>query len=848
MSLAQHTTVSHRKAGPANTPAATFARLLIDDFWPIGIWPKGALIPQKGSPPKVATGKEPKGGGWGLGRWTLEKWAEASSQMSGLGLGICLGPGRGPGGTWLVDIEGDGPQAEESRAKLFGGEVVETMGWSSARGSHQLLIADIARLAEIMPGLKSLEQKGPTGTGVYKSSELPGLELRIGGYKDDPSRTVKQVQSVCPPTKGTDDKPRIWDGPFKVAPVPAHFYVTLAGLIVPMATIEEKPRSPVEADDQADQLWLNAAIGNELGELESTLEGGRNDRLNIASYNLGQIVAGGYLGRRQAESMLLESARRIGLGEGEAAATIRSGLDAGKAKPRQRPERKGPAPSARSHRPESNRNRDSGCDATTNTGPPRANEADNDPHRLARVFLDARHRHPDHTTLVYHNGEFHQWDTAYRPVPIQAVRAVLTSSTKVEFDRINFADVEKWEEDGSKGKMPTVGRVTTALTNNVVQALSGDTLLDDKHVAPCWLDGPGEWPAAEVLPTRNALLHLPSFVDRLTPHRLPPTPRFFCPYATDYDLDESAPAPKNWLEFLGRLWPDDPDSVAALQEWFGYHLTPDTSQEKIGMLIGPKRSGKGTIAKVLTAMIGDANVTNPKFGALGSQFGTESLIGKMAAIITDARITSRTDISQVVENLLTISGTDRQTIARKHKTDWSGNLPTKFTIISNELPRLADASGALPGRMIIFQLKTSFYGQEDTRLFSAKIRPELPGILLWAIEGWQRLRTRGRLSQPASGQQLVEEMEELSSPVGVFLRERCVIEPGREIMVADLYGAWARWCDEMGNRNPGDQTALGRNLRSVMPNLVTKNCRVGHGFGRKYMGIDLANPASRGPF
>ncbi len=846
MSLAQRPTVSPRKANPASTPAATFARLLVDQFWPIATWPKGALIPQRNAPPKVATGKEPYGPAWGRERWTLEKWAETAGRLPGLGVGICLGPGRGPDSAWLVDIEGDGPQAEESRAKLFGGEVVETMGWSSARGSHQLLIADVTRLAEIMPGLKSLEQKGPTGTGVYKSDALPGLEMRIGGYKDDPARTVKQVQSVCPPTKGNDDKPRSWGGPFKVAAVPATFYTTLAGLIVPKATIEEKPRAPVEADDQADQLWLNAAIGNELGDLESTPEGGRNDRLNVAAYNIGQIVAGGYLNRGQAEAMLLESARRIGLGEGEAAATIRSGLDAGKAKPRQRPERKRPAPSPRPPRVEPDR--DPGCDAATGTGPPRANEADNDPHRLARVFLDSRHRHPDHTTLVYHNGEFHQWETAYRPVPIQAVRAVLTSSAKAEFDRINFADIATWEADGSKGKKPTVGRVTTALTNNVVQALGGETLLDDKHVAPCWLGGPGRWPAAEVLPTRNALLHLPSFVDRIAPHRLPPTPRFFCPYATDYDLDERAPAPTNWLEFLSKLWPDDPDSIAGLQEWFGYHLTPDTSQEKIGMLIGPKRSGKGTLAKTLTAMIGEANVCNPKFGALGSQFGTESLIGKMAAIITDARITSRTDISQVVENLLTISGTDRQTIARKHKTDWSGNLPTKFTIISNELPRLADASGALPGRMIIFQLKTSFYDNEDTSLFSAKIRPELPGILLWAIEGWQRLRTRGRLRQPASGQQLVEEMEELSSPVGVFLRERCVIEPGREIMVADLYEAWARWCGEMGNKNPGDQTALGRNLRSVMPHLVTRNCRVGHGYGRKYMGIDLANPASRGPF
>jgi hypothetical protein len=37
----------------------------------------------------------------------------------------------------------------------------------------------------------------------------PGLEFRIGGYK--PDGTPKQVQSACPPTPGTDGKPRQWN-------------------------------------------------------------------------------------------------------------------------------------------------------------------------------------------------------------------------------------------------------------------------------------------------------------------------------------------------------------------------------------------------------------------------------------------------------------------------------------------------------------------------------------------------------------------------------------------------------------------------------------------------------------
>jgi len=58
----------------------------------------------------------------------------------------------------------------------------------------------------------------------------------------------------------------------------------------------------------------------------------------------------------------------------------------------------------------------------------------------------------------------------------------------------------------------------------------------------------------------------------------------------------------------------------------------------------------------------------------------------------------------------------------------------------------------------------SFYGKEDKTLLN-RLLPELPGILLWAIAGWQRLQARGRFHQPESGGELVAEMEDLASPV-----------------------------------------------------------------------------------
>jgi putative DNA primase/helicase len=57
-------------------------------------------------------------------------------------------------------------------------------------------------------------------------------------------------------------------------------------------------------------------------------------------------------------------------------------------------------------------------------------------------------------------------------------------------------------------------------------------------------------------------------------------------------LQPARTKPAEWLAFLQSLWPDDPETIATLQEWMGYCLTNDTRFHKIMLLIGPKRSGK----------------------------------------------------------------------------------------------------------------------------------------------------------------------------------------------------------------------------------------------------------------
>src|SRR5262249_53944197 len=154
---------------------------------------------------------------------------------------------------------------------------------------------------------------------------------------------------------------------------------------------------------------------------------------------------------------------------------------------------------------------------------------------------------------------------------------------------------------------------------------------------------------------------------------------------------------------------------------------------------------KGTIAAVLRALVGEDNVCAPALSDFENSFGQQPLLGKALAIIPDARLTSRTNHGRLAETLLSISGEDAITGNRKHKDHVTVRLSTRVMILSNELPHLRDDSTALAGRFVTLQLSRSWAGKEDTGLKSRLLK-ELPGILLWAVEGLRRLRKENRLT------------------------------------------------------------------------------------------------------
>jgi len=90
--------------------------------------------------------------------------------------------------------------------------------------------------------------------------------------------------------------------------------------------------------------------------------------------------------------------------------------------------------------------------------------------------------------------------------------------------------------------------------------------------------------------------------------------------------------------------------------------------------VGPPRSGKGVWARTTRQLVGHHNFASITLQSLADRFGTQTLIGKSVAVISDARISGRTDAVTIAERLLAISGEDSPAVQRKNLPDWEGAL------------------------------------------------------------------------------------------------------------------------------------------------------------------------------
>lgn len=183
---------------------------------------------------------------------------------------------------------------------------------------------------------------------------------------------------------------------------------------------------------------------------------------------------------------------------------------------------------------------------------------------------------------------------------------------------------------------------------------------------------------------------------------------------------------------------------------------------------------------------------------------------------------------------------DRMHFDRKNRDPLQVRPTARLIVATNNLPPVADQSGGLWRRVIVVPFGVVIPPERQDRRLVAKLLCERPGIFNWAIEGLARLRSQGRLTEPAACLQALRAYQADNNPIRAFLQENVEIRPNASVASPILFAHCLAWCENHDLPAP-DCKALGKQVWRYAPAVGRQRGPAGPDGARVwiYVGIGL---------
>lgn len=474
-----------------------------------------------------------------------------------------------------------------------------------------------------------------------------------------------------------------------------------------------------------------------------------------------------------------------------------------------------------------------------------ANEAMDDPHRLARLNLERYAARNGGRTLRFWAGGWWVWkQNRYVSMLDAELHAKVTAAVKEEFDRVNLEQLEEFRarkeggelEDGEK--MPVAKKVTPAIVNSVLSATRGLTYLSGEMALDSWIP---ERKRRNYLSMRNGLLNIDALLagGELSDVLLPHSPEWFSCVHLPYEFDPEATCPK-WEAFLEKNLELDPERIKLLQEWTGYLVTPDTGEQRFMVFEGEGANGKSVACAAVEATIGPDNCSHVQFEMFGDRFSKTMTLGKLVNICGDAG-----ELDQVAEGTLkAFTAGNTMMFDRKGLPGLTCTPTARLMIACNNLPRWKDRTDGVWRRVLLVPWQITIGPRERVKNMDKPwwwlASGECPGILNWALVGLNRLRKQGCFSDCEAMNRALEDYKCEVNPAKRFLLDHMAGSlSGHPLKAAYVYRRYREWC-AAGGYMPLSERSFGRELfRAFKP--TAKKIRRGERDGRMYCytGVDF---------
>ncbi|GGS00826.1 hypothetical protein GCM10008960_29450 [Deinococcus sedimenti] len=590
----------------------------------------------------------------------------------------------------------------------------------------------------------------------------------------------------------------------------------------PLSPVKPAPVPAQVGSGAPAERYVNRAVDEECAAVASAGEGGRNDALNRAAFNLGTLVGAGVLDEQHAAQVLTAAGEAAGLEVGEIRDTVRSGLGSGKAKPRdlsgvgQRDARGmagidvGTLPAA-----------DVIPEAEHWTGEDKADYSDRQV--LELLGLDGWPvTAPDTDTAhgyrlvklaggdLGYTGKLGGW-LAYTgrqwvqgagrkgdgagDLLAQQLTQKLSGTMKPEVARLFalrgvLAPVESRKRDSAAMERAAWRHVKAAKS---VEGNGRQKAILEAARPLLMIDHTRFEPRPFVLGFQNGVWDAGQWRE----HRREDYMLTLAPVEYHPDADQS-----DWLDVLNRMTGGDADLALGLQDVTGYALSGASTHRVLPWAYGPRGTGKSTYTELLGTLLGDmaASLDTKLFTADGARERLGAAVwGKRAVFCAEAG-NARLD----AELLKTLSGGDRLPVRFLFSEGFTATPRHMLLMVANDAPKVEAYDDALKDRVLALPFVHPLHGAGlpdllgGRRIEAARQDPASAlcrGFTAWAVEGLARFHRTGRLHRSRASASAtaqfwadVDPLQEFWADVG---REAFALNGMKAGELRALYLAWA---------------------------------------------------------
>lgn len=539
--------------------------------------------------------------------------------------------------------------------------------------------------------------------------------------------------------------------------------------------------------------YVAAAIERETATLMGAVEGERNKTLNTAAFNLGQLVPSGKVSEFDVFKALEGAALAIGLGEAEITATIKSGIESGKAKPRKIAfsQDKSPTPDKQPSLDETMNLTDLG-----------------NARRMVKLYGER---------LRYVNayGQWYVWDgTRWGK---DETGGIMRAAKKTVMSMYGEAsDMTDDKERRALVKHALNSESRSRLENMISLCKTEKTIA----VKPDALDG-NHW----LLNCRNMT------IDLRTGQAAAHDPKNLISRRLEVDYDPRATC-ATWVKFLRVVMAGDDDMIEFLQRAVGYTLTGDVGEQSLFFMIGTGKNGKSTFIETLISLMGEYTVKTPTETLMNREGkGVPNDVARLKGMrMVVARETEEGQrLAEAVIKDLT--GGDR-IVARFLHQEFFEFAPThKLWMYGNHKPLVKGTDEGIWRRIRLIPFTVTIPPEGRDPNLTEKLRAELPGILNWALDGCRKWQAHG-LNDPKRIREATADYRSEMDVLAEFIRESCELSPNAVATAHAIYKQYSSWCEDVGERAMSKrQLGLRLQERGFKPHKGTTGTRTWLGIG-----------------